>query len=135
MSNINKITANEQLFTELTPEEGAVVAGGAYLYIEKIHAINAGADTTSKDDTYITVDGNKIWGEKYFTDGDSHDVKFTKHFNGELSINLYDSDSNLFEGDDDFMGGFTVSSASTNGMSIETVSGGGSTYQVHYKVY
>ncbi len=29
MSNIDKMTANEQLFTELTPEEGAVVEGGA----------------------------------------------------------------------------------------------------------
>ncbi|NER31807.1 MAG: hypothetical protein F6J89_30410, partial [Symploca sp. SIO1C4] len=34
----------EQLFTELTPEEGAVIEGGAWLYLYKATAINAGAD-------------------------------------------------------------------------------------------
>ncbi len=33
MSNINKMAFNEQLFTELTPEQGAVIEGGAAYYI------------------------------------------------------------------------------------------------------
>ncbi len=31
MSNIDKMTANEQLFTELPPEEGAAINGGGWL--------------------------------------------------------------------------------------------------------
>ncbi|WP_036479887.1 hypothetical protein [Myxosarcina sp. GI1] len=30
MSNIDKITANEELFTELTPKEGAMIEGGQF---------------------------------------------------------------------------------------------------------
>ncbi len=30
MSNIDKMTANEQLFTELTPEEGGMIEGGQF---------------------------------------------------------------------------------------------------------
>ncbi|WP_424094527.1 hypothetical protein [Moorena producens] len=80
MSTIDKITAAEELFTELTPEQGAMVEGGATVtgeisvFIDKIQSIKAGADLIGKDDTYMTINGNKIWGDKSFSTGQTRGV-------------------------------------------------------------
>lgn len=134
MSNFNTNTTSAQLFTDLTHEEGAAVAGGAFLYIDSIQALNAGADTIGKDDTYITVNGTKIWGDKGFSTGDTHKVEIGKPINGSTSVRLFDSDGFL-NGKDDYMGGFSVSAQSTtNGLTTMTVSGGGSKYEVYYQI-
>ena len=120
-----------QLFTELTPSEGAAVSGGAYLYIDKIQAIKADADTWSKDDTYITVNGHKIWGNYGMGSGQKRDVRRWKRFNSSARIELFDSDW----GSDDNLGGFSVAKKSTNGLARKRVRGSGSTYDVYYRVY
>ena len=46
MSKINKINANEQLFTELTPEEGAMIEGGVSIVLMRdVGPVTAGAPT------------------------------------------------------------------------------------------
>lgn len=134
MSDSNTISTSTQLFTNLTAEEGAAVAGGVFLYIDRIQALKAGADTFGKDDTYITLNGDKIWGEKGFSTGDTHKVEIAKPIGSSASVRLFDSDGFL-NGKDDYMGGFTVSAQPTNGMKTTTVSGGGSTYEVYYQVF
>jgi hypothetical protein len=49
-----KDNQHEQLFSELTPAEAAVVAGGLRLTIDRIQAIRADADFIGPDDTYST---------------------------------------------------------------------------------
>ena len=142
MLAINKKTLNsdlscindEQLFAQLTPEEGAVIeGGGGFLLIDQLQAINAGADTFGDDDTYITVNGSKLWGSEGFSTGKTIGVNRGLGVDFPTRIELFDEDGFL-NGSDDSLGGFTVNGP-TNGTAITRVSGGGSTYDVYYRVF
>ncbi len=135
MSTLNALNSiDEQLFTDLTAEQSAIVEGGKFLYIQGIQAINAGADTFGADETYMTFTdstGKKsALNETSMSTGSYKAVNFGTPFDGVGSIQLFDSDW----GSDDYMGGFTVSAA-TNGTAIRRVSGSGSTYDVYYSVF
>ncbi|NEO03110.1 MAG: hypothetical protein F6K50_49680 [Moorea sp. SIO3I7] len=132
MSNIDKITANEELFTELTPEQGAVVEGGLFILIDQIQAIKAGADFIGKDDTYITINGNKIWGDKSFSTGQTRTVNQGTSTPGSFArVQLFDKDR---FSRDDRMGGFTA--FNTFGSQRRArVSGSGSTYDIYYRAF
>ena len=127
--------SSEQLFTELTPEQAAVIEGGLSLYIDKIEAIRTGADALGRDDVYINANGNKIWGGKKgerMRAGDTKSVETSFSFDGSATIDLFDRDP----GKDDFLGSFTVNSV-TNGTTAATVSLGqlsASEYKVFYTV-
>ncbi|MEH2417296.1 hypothetical protein [Nostoc sp.] len=141
MLGINKKTINsdlcsideEQLFAQLTPEEGAVIEGGGFLLIEQLQAIKANADTFDDDDTYITVNGSKLWGTEGFSTGKTSGVNRGLGVNFPTRIELFDEDGG-FNGSDDSLGGFTVNGA-TNGTAIARVSGSGSIYDVYYRVF
>lgn len=126
-----KDNQNEQLFSELTPAEAAVIEGGIGLYIDRIQAIKTGADPGNPDDTYITVNGTKIWGNYSMTTGQSRDVNKTITRNGSSArVELFDDDRNA----DDGLGGFTA--RNTNGVLTRArVSGGGSIYDVYYTAF
>lgn len=125
----------EQLFTELTSEEGAVIEGGATLYLYKATAINAGADPGwfNGDDVYARINGDKTRKTNDVDRGETANFYKFKTFSGTASINLFDDDS--WGNPDDYLGGFTVNSTSTNGFKTKRISGGGSTYDVTYMVY
>lgn len=130
MSTFNQLnTIDEQLLTELTVEQASIVEGGKTLIIHGIEAAHAGADIGSADDTYIKVDSRKIWGENSMSNGSYKTVNYAKDFTYAASIALFDEDW----GNDDYMGGFTVSNL-TNGQAVRQVSGSGSTYNVYYSV-
>lgn len=142
MLGINKKTPNsdiylidnEQLFAQLTHEEGAVIeGGGGFLLIDQLQAINADADTFGDDDTYITVNGTQIWGANGFSTGQTSGVNRGLGVDFPARIELFDEDGGL-NGSDDSLGGFTVNGA-TNGQAITRVSGSGSTYDVYYRVF
>ena len=133
MSNIDKIGAKKQLFTELTPEEGAVVEGGiGVLHIHKIKAINAGADFSwpfgNPDDTYIEVDGLQVWGTNAMNNNDVRIVNFTDVYVGSIDVQLWDKDW----GPDDFLGGFTAQPGDNFLDAPRIVDGSGSKYAVYY---
>ncbi|MBD3884668.1 hypothetical protein IFO70_23300 [Phormidium tenue FACHB-886] len=137
MTNINPSVASpaldDQLFTDLTAEQAAVVEGGAKLLsVRKIQAIRAGADTFGADDTYLTINGEKVFGPRGMSTGNTATVNRAVEFSGSATISLFDEDGFL-NGDDDFMGSFSVSQA-TQGTQRARVSGGGSTYDVYYRV-
>jgi hypothetical protein len=130
MSTLNQLTAiDKTLLTDLTAEQSAIVEGGKTLTINRIEAVNAGADFAGADETYIKVDSTKIWGVTSMSDGSVKSVNFTKDFTYSASIALFDEDW----GPDDYMGGFSVSSL-TNGEAVRQVSGSGSTYNIYYSV-
>ncbi|MGB7442758.1 MAG: hypothetical protein WA919_16970 [Coleofasciculaceae cyanobacterium] len=142
MSNINQFTSNpdlssvsdEQLFTELTPEESAVVEGGAFVRIHSLRAIRAGADGFfgGDDDTYIEIGGNRVWGVRRFRTGDWFDVQRGRDFEHVANIEIFDNDR--WPNPDDPMGSFTVGNTPTNGVRGRRVHGSGSIYDVYYSV-
>ncbi len=134
MSNIDamNITADAQLFTELTSEQAAVVEGGLFITIDKIHAIKAGADTFSADDTYITIDGGKIWGDYSMTSGQTRTVNRGLSTSGSSArVELFDAD---WPDADDSLGGFTAYHTNFEQRRAR-VSGSGSIYDVYYRAF
>jgi hypothetical protein len=127
-----KDNQHEQLFSELTPAEAAVVEGGFRVVIDRIQAIRAGADPVGADDTYITVNGRKIWGEYSMTTGQTRLVNRSRTTPGSSArVQLFDAD---WPDSDDSMGGFTA--GNTNGaLTRARVNGSGSTYYVYYRGY
>jgi hypothetical protein len=128
-----KDNQHEQLFSELTPAEAAVVEGGVRVVIDRIQALRAGADPVGADDTYITVNGVKIWGDYSMTTGQTRFVGKSYTAPGSSAqVRLFDDDP--WPNDDDLIGGFTA--VNTNGvLKPIRVSGGGSTYDVYYRGY
>lgn len=124
-----KDNQHEQLFSELTPAEAAVVEGGLQLTINRIQAIKANADLIGPDDTYFTVNGVKGWGDYRMTTGQTRFVNRTYASSGSSArVQLFDADP----GNDDRLGGFTA--RNTNGVLRRArVSGSGSTYDVYYR--
>lgn len=132
MSNINQIAANQELFTELSNEEGSVIQGGYTVTLEKIVAINAGADNGSKDDLYVKIGGNKIGPEHDMGTGDTAYYNISVEYQTQTNIDLFDADGWL--NPDDHIGTVTAMGF-TYGTYIQRVSGSGSTYDVYYNVH
>jgi hypothetical protein len=135
MSSLDKITANEPLFTELTPEEGSVVEGGFKLNLYALVCYKDGADPwyKGKDDVYarVTTDGitsTHNIGAMGSGDGKNLGLEFT--FFEDAEVSFFDSD---WPDSDDFLGSFSVSGP-TNGLQKPTVSGSGSRYRAFYDV-
>lgn len=133
LEDINRV-ANDELFTELTPEEGAVIEGGLFTLVSTIQAIEADADFFSDDDTYITINGDKLWGPKSFSTGQTRTVNRGLETSGfSARVQLFDEDGFL-AGSDDPMGGFTA--YNTFGFQRRArVSGSGSTYDIYYRTF
>ncbi|MCC5661467.1 hypothetical protein LC608_31845 [Nostoc sp. XA010] len=127
------MATKEQLFTIITPEEGANISGGkAYeLVIKRLYCVKAGADILGDDETKLLVNGSKLWGADM---GAGSNKEFDPLLrvsvdNGEF-VGLYDGDGIWSR--DDSMGGFTI-----NGLQEATtinLSGSGSQYTLTYKV-
>ena len=127
------VVAQEQFFTNLTPEEASIIEGGYNLYVSSIVCLRDGADTFSQDDVYANVTVDEITsrldvGGMSAGDGKNLGWEFTFFENAE--INFFDSD---WPDSDDALGGFSISGP-TNGIQRTTISGGGSRYRVSYSV-
>lgn len=101
MSNIDKMTANEQLFTELTPEEGAVVEGGLSFLLHGVYAKLA----EKQDDLYLKFNGKKVFGThknmksgRWYADSTLKGADFT----GTKPLHFYDDDK--WPNGDDYLG-------------------------------
>lgn len=133
ISTTNAVVAQEQLFTNLTPEEASILEGGYNLYVSSIVCLKDGADTFSGDDVYanVTVDDITsrldVGGMKA---GDGKNLGWDFSFGGNAVISFFDSDS---PDSDDALGGFSVSGP-TNGIQRNIITGSGSTYRVSYSV-
>ena len=133
MSNIDKITTNEQLFTELTPEEGAVIEGGVRLYLVSAKAIKAGADFgwSNGDDVYATFSHTSA---KTHTTNDVDTGEIVNFYKWLNQLNLY-TRITLYDDDTigkDYLGHFDVKKTDPKGWYKKRISGSGSTYDVKY---
>ncbi|MDJ0619593.1 MAG: hypothetical protein QNJ63_23100 [Calothrix sp. MO_192.B10] len=97
----------EQLFTELTAEEAAVIEGGNVLYLSSIKAVRTGGDSRGKDEPYLLLNGRRIWGWKSMSQGQTIGINQV-FFEGSGTQNLqlweYDPGPN----NDDFMGSVRI---------------------------
>ena len=132
----------QNLCTEITDEQASTVQGGLFVVIRRIEAVQAGADggifggATQDDDTYLKIDGTTVYGPKSFVTGKTReDINVGREVGSSAKIELFDEDKGgLFRrGQDDYLGGFTVSSPTNDGTA--TVSGSGSTYNVYYEAF
>ncbi len=92
-----KDNQHEQLFTELTPEEAAVIEGGVRITLSKIKCVKANMDTPASlnsDDVYIKLGNQTIWGPKSMDDG--HEINLgnlaTDIPGSTVKIGLWDDD-------------------------------------------
>lgn len=125
----------ESLCSDLTDEQASTVQGGLTVKIKKIQAIRAGADGglfPNDDDTYMTIDGTKVYGPKDFNTGTTRYMNIKRNVGKIGRIELFDKDGAL-RGRDDSLGGFSVFYPRKDGRA--RVSGSGSTYDIFYDVY
>ena len=122
---------NEQLFTDLTPEEAAVVEGGAVL-LQRLHAVRLTPDDgRGPDEIHIRKDGQKLnWvpmskGQirKLGTKGRGLRASSIS----AVSLQEYDRGP----GNDEFLS--LVSTTSHGNGRLATFKGGGALYRLAYK--
>ncbi|NEO02302.1 MAG: hypothetical protein F6K50_45200 [Moorea sp. SIO3I7] len=120
MSTIDKITTNEELFTELTPEQGAMVEGGATLQVRYLFA-----NKPSQDDPVIQVGRGTVFAKNNVktTQKIFKNIKFTD----KTTLSIWDQDSGA--NNDDLLGFVNVSQTPTGVKSLK-VNGYTLTYRV-----
>lgn len=108
---------NQPLFTELTPEQAAVIEGGLTLRLDSLEAIQTGSDTVTGDDPLIKVNGFSVFSltnvnlsnnreNNIFAINQSFDV------GDSISIEITDDDDGL-NGGDDLIESFTFTGTGT----------------------
>jgi hypothetical protein len=99
------------------------------LTIHSIKCLRANADYFGPDDTYITVNHRKIWGDYNMKRGQTRSVNshYQSPYVTAVWVQLLDYD---WAGGHDNLGGFYA--AKTNGVVKKQVQGSGSVYEVYY---
>ena len=119
---------HEQLFTELTPGQAAVIEGGKTLRLYSIRCIEAGADPVGPDEAYLTFGGKRIWSSS-MDDGSYKPINKSYTFEGTSILSLYDDD---VSDSDDPIG--SVGITGRTGFISTTFEGSGSKYTLNYEV-
>jgi hypothetical protein len=126
---------NEQLFADLTPEEAAVVKGGttATLNIKRIHAIRLTTDDrlSGKDEPYIRVSGDKVWGPTGINQGEILGVYHLRGVGSNATIQLWEDDP-LY---DDGLGTLSLFRKGFGLDLLHTFKGKGGEYRIRYDLY
>lgn len=129
---------NNDILTGTTSSNDFRRSGGRFnsrrLIIDMIKCLKNGADSIGPDDTYIKINGRRIWGDYNMIKGQSRSVVQSIIYQDSAPprVELFDKDA---IGKDDFMGGFTAgeyTSFYAQGF-IQQVRGCGSIYDVYYR--
>lgn len=129
---------NEQLFTELTPQQAAIVEGGLQrITLLQLRSIKSAADSDGTDEVYATFNGQVPLGTRSTSISTGVTTnKFAQGFNlsgaSSVRVRLFDQDGSLGGTNDDPLGSFSVSSP---GNGTRRVSGSGSEYEVSYSAF
>jgi hypothetical protein len=85
------------------------------------------------DEAYLVVNGNKVWGQKDMSAGQSRAVNVQVNFANSVDIKLFDKDGPFDP--DDYLGTITVTSAlKGKGEQKGTFTGEGAKYTLFYQV-
>lgn len=125
-----KDNQQNQLFTELTPEQASIVEGGAWLQIGALYSEYTGADPDSGDDAYIEVNGKKLWGTKEFNGKMSYSVDKGIFFKDYAFINVIDKD----DSSNQLVGYGHMSEHNNLGSWVKLNSANGSQYWIYYQM-
>jgi hypothetical protein len=82
---------HEQLFTDLTSEQAAVIEGGATLTLQRIECLKASSDPVGGDEPYINVNGNKQWSGS-MEQGSTRTINKKLKVGSVADINMFDDD-------------------------------------------
>jgi hypothetical protein len=129
-----KDNQQEQLFTELTPEEAAVIEGGKRIILSKIKCVKANMDSPASlnsDDVYIKFGNQTVWGPKSMDDG--HEINLEgigKDFTSSINVGLWDDDP----GPDDHIATSNFGAVTNVWKTREFNNSNGSKYILTYKV-
>ncbi len=138
--SISLSAIDEQLFTEVSAEQAAVVEGGLRVQLSFIRAIRAGADGSGRDDdlyvSYNGVNAGALNGPdltrnrpKRMRTGQVSNIATSATANGSIRVRLFDRDESSA---DDLIGSFTVSAA---GQGTRRLTGGGSDYEISFNAF
>ena len=117
-SNLNLLP--ESLFTDLTADQAQMLEGGKRIDILLVRCIQA---SNGSDRLSFTVNGNNVGRTFDMQTGGVANVGVSANFGGLARVRLFDRGISLPSFD-----------ASSNGQQTQRVSGGGSTYDVTYRV-
>lgn len=99
---------------------------------------NATEDNTGADETYLHVEGKRVWGPTSMNDTESKDLKEVPliPFRYRVRIDLYDQDAGGWFDKDDHLGTTYVSADQADaGEKEHTFTGDGANYRLTYEVY
>jgi hypothetical protein len=99
----------------------------ATLILKEIHCIDT--QGIGADDTYVTINGEKVWGVVEMSEGERQPIYLRHTFTQNAFIQIWEKDS----GPDDLIGGFQVT-ARQGGEKRRNISGDGSEYWIYYKI-
>jgi hypothetical protein len=134
-----KDNQHEQLFTELAPEEAAVIEGGKRIFLKQIECINANMDTPAawnSDDlylqfTYANGTKDKVWGTRSMDNGHIINLgNLARTFNGSLKVSLWDEDP----GFDDLVDSHYLDATTTGWRTKRFANANGTKYDLTYRV-
>ncbi len=144
----NLIAIDEQLFTEVTPEQAAIVEGGLRVQLTQLTCLQAGADGGGSEEVWVSyltdkppaVPANAVNGPDVTlaspTSMSAGSVKnissLSSSSNSGVTVNFFDKDGSTEIGSD-FLGQFFVGRAGSN--QSRTISGSGSTYRVTFNAF
>jgi hypothetical protein len=123
-SNLNLLS--ESLFTDLTADQAQVLEGGKRIDILTVRCIQAGGGS---DNLFFTINGqNVMFGRTIgMQAGSVANVGVSANFDGTATISLFDKNNSSSS-----LG--SLGSTNNNGTRTRQVSGGGSKYEVTYRV-
>ena len=97
--------SDQQLFTELTPEEAAAIEGGYYLYLKTLECFEEpyGSDSYK---VVVEVDGSNVHSFKGDMDpGEVWHINRGEYYQNYLTVSIWEEDPLL---KDDFIGSMTI---------------------------
>jgi hypothetical protein len=120
---------NDQLFTELSPEQAAIVEGGVqFVSVLTIRALEAGGGS---DSVFATFNGNdtSLGRRKFMRKNSVANLgQSSGTLSGPIRVRLRDASDNNRS-----LGSFLVSNSTKNGRA--TISGNGSKYEVSFSAF
>jgi len=91
-------------------------------------------DSSGPDEAYLIVNGSPVWGPQSINDREGRDVNKEVDFTSSAEIDLYDSDTGVFD-DHDHLGRVTVGSdLAGTGEQPGKFTKDGANYTLYYEV-
>ncbi|NEO31381.1 MAG: hypothetical protein F6K36_13290 [Symploca sp. SIO3C6] len=125
----------EQLFTELTSEEGAKVSGGAWVTkLELKHFVVNDTQEWPRDEIYLKLDGKKVYSKGGVSSGDTLYINKTFTMTGSYdTLKLFENDT--WPNGDEHLGTKNVFTSQIGNDQKASFTRKGADYDLYFDVY